>query len=349
MAVTKSAFGKSKEGQELSLYTIDNGKMKVVLTELGAAIQAILVPDKEGKMVDVVLGYDSPGDYYENTCYLGAVIGRSGNRIDKGRYQIGGRQVQLDINDNDNNLHSGNNGFDKRVWTVEKVTEDSVAFFLEDADMAQNNPGNFQASVTYTLTADNALQLHYEAECDQDTIANMTNHVYFNLGGHDSGSIENHMLMIRAEHYNPVIDHQAIPTGEKAPVAGTVFDFTAPRRIGERIGADEAQLHFVKGYDHNWIVRDQKGEMTRIAEASCPDTGIRMEVFTDLPAVQFYAGNCMTPGQKGKGGAVYQPRCGFCLETQYVPNAINMEGFEKPVLRAGEKYDTMTCYRFSAT
>lgn len=347
MAVTKEPFGKSKDGQALSLYTIDNGKMQVKLTDLGATIQAILVPDKGGNLVDVALGYDKPEDYYENGCYFGAVIGRNGNRIDKGRYCLGEKEVQLDINDNENNLHSGLNGFDNRVWTVEKETDNSVTFFLKDADMEQKNPGNFLVHVTYTLSDDNALSLHYEAECDQDTIANLTNHVYFNLGGHKSGPIEGHMLQINAKHYNPVIDFQAIPTGEKAPVAGTVFDFTTPHRIGERIGAEEEQLTFVKGYDHNWILRDEKGEPIKAVEASCPATGIFMEVFTDLPAVQFYAGNCITPGHAGKDGALYQPRCGFCLETQFVPNAINMDGFQKPILKAGEKYDTTTCYRFS--
>ena len=347
MAVTRKPFGKAKDGKDLSLFVIDNGTVQVSVTDLGATIQSIIVPDRDGKKIDVVLGYDTPEEYYENTCYFGAVIGRSGNRIDKGRFTLNGKEYQLDINDNENNLHSGLNGFDNRRWEVEKTTDDSVTFFLEDADMEQNYPGNFQISVTYTLTDDNALQLHYEGECDQDTVANLTNHVYFNLGGHDSGCIEDHELMLTAKRYTPVIDHQAIPTGELAPVEGTVFDFTTPHRIGERIGADEEQLKFVKGYDHNWLIRDEKGDVIKIGEAFCPASGVQMEIFTDLPAVQFYAGNCMTPGQKGKGGVIYQPRCGFCLETQFVPNAINMDNVQKPVLKAGEKYDTTTCYRFS--
>ena len=347
MAVTRQAFGKAKDGQELSLFTIDNGKMQVEVTDLGATIQAIIVPDRNGTMTDVALGYDGPDAYYENTCYFGAVIGRSGNRIDKGHFVLNGKEYQLDVNDNENNLHSGLNGFDNRVWTVEKTTENAVSFFLKDADMEQNYPGNFQVSVTYTLTEDNALELHYEAECDQDTVANLTNHTYFNLSGHNSGSVEDQELMLVAKRYNPVIDFQAIPTGELAAVEGTVFDFTSPHRIGERIGADEEQLAFVKGYDHNWLIRDEKGEIIRIAEAYSRQTGICLEAFTDLPAVQFYAGNCITPGQIGKGGAVYQPRCGFCLETQFVPNAINMDNVQKPILKAGDKYDTVTRYRFS--
>lgn len=346
MSVTREAFGKTRDGQELSLFTIDNGQMQVKLTDLGATIVSVIMQDKNENKVDVVLGYEDAQGYYENTCFFGAVIGRSGNRIDKGRFTLNGKPYQLAVNDNENNLHSGPNGFDKRRWEVERISDDSLTFFLQDADMEQGYPGNFQVSVTYTLDANNTLRLHYEAESDQDTVANLTNHVYFNLGGHDSGSIEGQELMLAAQWYTPVIDHQAIPTGECAPVAGTVFDFTTPHRIGERINEEVEQLKFVQGYDHNFVIRDNKGPVIRIAEAYCADTGICMDVSTDLPAVQFYAGNCMTPDQKGKNGAVYQPRHGFCLETQYVPNSINMDNFARPVLKAGEKYDSLTCYRF---
>lgn len=347
MAISKEAFGKTKDGQELSLYTIDNGHMQVKLTDLGATIVAIQVQDKNENMVDVVLGYEDAQGYYDNTCFFGAVIGRSGNRIDKGRFTINGKEYQLDINDNENNLHSGLNGFDHRKWDVAACTEDSITFALEDADMEQGYPGNFKVCVTYTVDDKDTLKLHYQAECDQDTVANLTNHVYFNLGGHDSGSIEDQELMLTAKYYTPVKDHQAIPTGECAPVEGTVFDFTTAHKIGERINADEEQLKFVQGYDHNFVLGEKKGAIRRVAEAYCDKTGICMEVYTDLPAMQFYAGNCMTPDMKGKNGAVYQPRTGFCLETQFVPNSINMDNFEKPLLKAGDKYDTTTCYRFS--
>ncbi len=347
MAVTKEVFGKTNDGQELSLYTIGNGHMQVKLTDLGATIVSVLVQDKNENMVDVVLGYDDAQGYYDNTCFFGAVIGRSGNRIDKGHFVINGKEYQLDINDNENNLHSGLKGFDKRKWDVTAASEDSITFALKDADMEQGYPGNFSACITYTVDDKDTLKLHYQAESDQDTVANLTNHVYFNLGGHNSGSIEEHELMLTAKYYTPVKDFQAIPTGECAPVAGTVFDFTQPHKIGERINKDVEQLRFVQGYDHNFVLSEKKGSIRRVGEAYCEKTGICMAVYTDLPAMQFYAGNCMTPDMKGKNGAVYQPRNGFCLETQFVPNAINMDNFEKPLLKAGEKYDTTTCYRFS--
>ena len=347
MAITKQAFGSAKDGSALSLYTLDNGHMQVKLTDLGATIVSIIVQDKNENMVDVALGYDTPEGYYGNGCYFGAVIGRSGNRIDKGRFSLNGKEYQLDINDNENNLHSGRNGFEFRKWDVSAQTDNSITFAIADEDLEQGYPGNFRAAITYTLTDEDTLRLHYTGECDQDTIANMTNHVYFNLSGHDSGSIEGQELMLAARHYTPVIDNQAIPTGECAPVEGTVFDFTTAKPIGRDIGADVDQLQFVKGYDHNFVLREKKGAIIKAAEAYSPKTGICMEVFTDLPCVQFYAGNCMTPNMAGKNGAIYQPRCGFCLETQYAPNAINMDGFDKPVLKAGEPYDTTTCYKFS--
>ena len=346
MAVTKEPFGRSKDGEQLTLYTIDNGNMKVKLTDLGATIVSVIFQDKNENWKDVVLGYDTADEYYTNSCYFGAVIGRSGNRIDKGRFCIGEKEYQLDINDNENNLHSGRNGFDNRRWETARISDNSVSFFLKDADGEQGYPGNFEVTVTYTLKDDSSLVLHYEGEADADTVANMTNHVYFNLGGHDSGTILDHEMMLTAKAYTPVRDAQAIPTGEIAPVAGTVMDFTKPKRIGQDIEADFEQLKFVGGYDHNYAVRPEKGPVIRIAEAYCADTGICMEVFSDLPGVQFYTGNFITE-QAGKGGAVYQKRQGFCLETQYYPNSVNQEGFASPILKAGDKYDTMTCYKFS--
>jgi aldose 1-epimerase len=347
MAVTKKAFGTSKEGKELTLYTIDNGSVQVDLTDLGATIVSVRMQDKNETVRDIVLGYDSPEGYYENSCFFGAVIGRSGNRIDKGRFSIGGKEYQLDINDNENNLHSGLNGFDKRQWETERISDDSVTFSLKDADMEQGYPGNFQVCVTYTLTAENSLILHYEGECDADTVANMTNHVYFNLGGHDSGSIEDHEMLLRCGYYTPVRDSQAIPTGEIAPVEGTPMDFRQAKPIGQDIEADFEQLKFVQGYDHNFVIKREKGVVEQFAQVYCPKTGICMTASTDLPGVQFYAGNCITPGQTGKGGVVYGKRHGFCLESQYYPNSINQEGFASPLLKAGEKYDTKTVYTFS--
>ena len=265
MAVTKTSFGTSKNGEALTLYTLDNGSMKVGLTDLGATIVSVCLQDKYEKMRDVVLGYDTPEGYEQNTCFFGAVIGRSGNRIDKGRFTLNGKTYQLDINDNENNLHSGRKGFDLRKWETESVGEDSVTFMMKDADMQQGYPGNFTVCVTYTLTQDNRLVLHYQGECDADTVANLTNHVYFNLGGHDSGSIEGQELQLLCDAYTPVIDHQAIPTGEIAPVEGTPMDFRAGKPIGQDINADFEQLKFVGGYDHNFVIKGEKGVVQKFA------------------------------------------------------------------------------------
>ena len=329
------------------MYTLTNTKgMSVKVTDLGATLVSVMLQDKNEILRDVVLGYDDAEGYYKNTCYFGAVIGRSGNRIEQGRFTLHGRTYQLDQNDHENNLHSGNNGFDRRIWKMEAVTENSVRFSLEDEDGEQGYPGNFQVSVTYLLTEENELFLRYRGVCDEDTVANLTNHVYFNLAGHDSGDVLDQELMMSAKYYTPVKDSKAIPTGEIAPVAGTPMDFTAAKPIGREIDAEFEQLKLLGGYDHNFVLKKDKGTVMKFAEAYSPRTGICLEAFTDLPGVQFYAGNFITP-QKGKGGVSYDKRCGFCLETQYYPNSVNQLGFAKPILRAGENYETTTCYKFS--
>lgn len=340
-------FGKLNDGTELNLYTFTNKNgMTMALTELGASIVSLTMKDKDGVVRDVVLGYDTPQEYIDNTCFFGAVIGRSGNRIDKGSFVINGTKYQMDINDNENNLHSGNNGFDTRKWEVKASTDNSITFGMSSPDGDQGFPGNFDVTVTYTLTDENEVVLKYEGTSDADTVANLTNHSYFNLGGHDGGSIEGHTLMLTAEAYTPVRDGQAIPTGEIAPVAGTPMDFTTAKTIGQEIEADFEQLKFVGGYDHNFVLSQEAGTMKKMAEAYCEKTGIVMEAFTDCCGFQFYAGNFVTP-QKGKGGVSYGKRHGFCLESQYYPNSINQEGFASPLLKAGEKYETVTSYKFS--
>ena len=346
----KREFGKTADGREADLYILKNEKgMVLKVTDLGAAIVSLQVPDREGKLRDVVLGYDTPQEYLDNTCYFGAVIGRNGNRIDKARFSIGGKTYQMAVNDNENNLHSGPDGFDRRIWTL-KETDDQkgqLTFALDSPDGDQGFPGNFRVQVTYTLTEEGGVRLTYEGEADQDTVANLTNHAYFNLAGHDSGSVEDQELMLEAPYYTPVRDYQAIPTGEIAPVKGTPMDFTKAKAIGRDIEADFEQLKHVGGYDHNFVLTGQPGEFRKIAEGCSKASGIVMEVYTDCPGVQFYAGNGISP-QKGKDGAEYGKRQGFCLESQYFPNSINQEGFASPVLKAGEKYHTVTEYRFSA-
>ena len=348
MSVTQSRFGTGRNGEDLTLFEIKNARgTRVRVTDLGAAIVSVFFRDREGKERDLVLGYDAPEGYYRGTCFFGACIGRSGNRIDKAEFELGGRIYRLAVNDNSNNLHSGPDGFDKRKFALRGQTENSVTLSVEDEDGREGYPGNFTLSVTYTLTDDDELKLHYEAACDQDTVCNPTNHTYFNLGGHDSGSIESTELYLAAEEYTPVRDHEAIPTGEYGKVKGSPFDFTEPKTIGRDIGKDDLQLRYVGGYDHNFVLSHERNGYRKFAEAYQPGTGICMEAFTDLPGFQFYAGNFITENEKGKGGAIYGRRHGFCLETQFFPNSINQEGFESPVLKAGETFESDTCYRFT--
>jgi aldose 1-epimerase len=347
--VEKKYFGKLKDGSDVYSYSFTNeNNVTMTVTDLGAILVGLTVPDRDGVLRDVTLGYDTPQEYVDNTCFFGAVIGRSGNRIDKGRFTINGQTYQLAVNDNENNLHSGPNNYHIRKWWVKEIDEpkNSITFELFSPDGDQGFPGNFHIEVTYTLTCDNEVVLHYVGDTDADTVANLTNHAYFNLSGHDSGRIEDQILTICADAYTPVRDGQAIPTGEIAPVEGTPMDFRTAKPIGQDINADFEQLKFVLGYDHNYVLSDETGTIRKMAEAYSEQSGICMEAFTDCCGVQFYAGNCITD-HAGKGGARYSVRSGFCLESQYYPNAINQENFPSPLLKAGDQYETITMYRFS--
>ncbi len=343
MSVEVSQFGRTQLGKDIKLYTIKNGKgMEAAVTNIGACLVNLLVPDKEGNVKDVILGFEAGEDYLVNGSFFGATVGRSANRIANAKFSIDGKEYKLAVNDNDNNLHSDfYKGMHKVLWNAE-TGDDHVKFSYSSPDMENGFPGNFEISVTYTLTKDNELVISYEGVSDKKTLINMTNHTYFNLAGHDSGSIEKTKLMIKASHYTPVVAG-AIPTGEIAPVAGTVMDFTKPKTIGEDIGACFEQLLLVKGYDHNYVVDNYNGSSQLIATAEAD--GRRMEVYSDLPGVQFYAGNCIAP-QEGKDGAHYRERTGFCLETQYFPNSANDPAFEHPIFDAGQKYETTTIYKF---
>ena len=342
MGITKEPFG-----SEYTLYTITNAKgTQIKVTDLGGTIVSLLFQDKNEVMQDIVLGYDTPEEYLKNGGFLGAWVGRSGNRIGLARFELNGKAYQLPVNDNDNNLHSGPDIFSSRKAKVQLTSDNCITFSIKDSDLRQGYPGNFIGTCSYTLTDDDALRIRYTGECDSDTICNMTNHSYFNLGGHACGSMEDTILWMSCDRYTPVVDGQAIPTGELRPVAGTAFDFTTQKPIGQDINADDEQLKFVGGYDHNFVIQKDKGMMVRFAEAYQPKTGICMECYTDLPGVQFYAGNCI-PEMHGKDGALYGPRDGFCLETQFYPNSINQEGFAKPILRAGEVVESVTTYRFT--
>lgn len=349
MAVTKSLFGKSPEGKEISLYTLSNDKgMKAEITDLGAILVRVLVPDATGKVDDLVLGFDNGESYYGNDSFFGTVIGPCANRTGGAEYTLDGVTYQLDKNDGANNLHTHKQlGFHKRLWDAE-IGENSVTFSLKDEDGHLGFPGNKKVSVTYSLSEENELTLHYHAASDKKTIINLTNHSYFNLDGHGAGSIEEHELWLGASHFTPVAAG-SIPTGEIRAVAGTPMDFTQPKKIGRDIREDYEQLLLTGGYDHNFVIDDWDGTLRHIATVKGPKSGRVLKTYTTLPGVQFYAGNFIDV-QSGKDGVTYGNRCGFALETQYFPDTIHHENFPSYVFGGenGREYDSVTVYKFEA-
>lgn len=347
MAVTCKNFGSTKEGQEVKLYTIENKNgMVVTVTNYGVNIVNVIVPDQNGKKEDVVLGYDTVEGYFTNGSFFGATIGPSANRIANASFMIDGVKYQLIANDGTNNLHSHEElGYHKALWNAEVQGENSVLFSMEDADGNMGFPGNKQVKVAITLTDANELKLAYHVSADKNTLINMTNHSYFNLAGHDAGQIENHKLYINASAYTPV-DERLIPTGELASVEGTPFDFRELHLVGERINEENAQLKLGKGYDHNWVIDGCDGTIRKVAEVIEETSGRSMEVYTDQPGIQFYAGNCITP-VGGKNGAFYGKRSGLCLETQVFPDSINEEKFPNSVFGPSKDYEAVTIYKFN--
>lgn len=347
MAVTVESkpFGKSKTGEDIILYTLKNGNgMEVSIMNLGAVVVNLKVPDASGKVDDVVLGFDSGEKYYTNPSFFGAVIGPNANRIDGAAFTIDGVDYQLEVNDNENNLHSHlTEGYHAQLWDAE-VVAGGVKFTLKDSDGNLGFPGNKTLEITYTLDEENALKLHYHGNSDKRTILNPTNHSYFNLEGHAAGRIEGHSLWIKGDTYTPVVAG-AIPTGELAPVVGTPMDFNEEKVVGDEIDADMEQLKLTKGYDHNWVISGADGSLQHIATVKAPKSGRVMKVYTTLPGVQFYAGNCIDR-QDGKDGAVYDKRHGLCLETQYFPDTIHHDNFPSCVFGAGKEYDSVTVYQF---
>ncbi len=347
MAVKREFWGEAPSGAPIYVYHLTNESgTEVCILNYGCTIRNIFVPDKNGTKVDVVLGYDDYKEYFGNDCFLGATVGPTANRIANARYSIDGKEFILPINDGPNNLHTDmNNGFHKRVWDAEEGN-DYVKFTLESEDGDLGFSGNRVFELTYTLTDDNALELHYHATSDAKTLINMTNHAYFNLSGHNAGSCLDHVMKMYSSQYTPVIDRAAIPTGEIAPVEGTPFDFRQEKTIGKDIDADFDQLKFVGGYDHNYVVDGADGTLKTFCEVTSPVTGITMKCSTTLPGFQLYAGNFLNHDH-GKEGTVYKPRDGFCLETQFYPNSVNEPGFPDCIFGPDREYDTVTVYQFS--
>ncbi|HWQ55495.1 MAG TPA: aldose epimerase family protein [Bryobacteraceae bacterium] len=349
--VNRQAFGKTAAGEQVELFTLTNGKgMEATITNFGAIVTSLKAPDRNGKYEDVVLGFDSLAGYTGTHPYFGAVVGRYGNRIAKGRFTLDGAEYTLARNNGENHLHGGVKGFDKAVWKARDVsTADTPRLELSyvSKDGEEGYPGNLSVTVTYSVTAAGELRIDYSATTDKATVVNLTNHSYFNLAGQGNGDILKHQMMIYADRYTPV-DAGLIPTGEPRKVEGTPFDFRKPVEIGARIGEKDEQLVRGGGYDHNFVLNSGGGTLAPAGRVKEPGSGRVMEVLTTQPGVQFYTGNFLDGTLKGKGGKVYGHRYGFCLETQHFPDSPNRPAFPSVVLRPGEKYATTTVYRFSA-
>jgi aldose 1-epimerase len=342
--VSKRSFGKTSDGTPVDLYTLKSDKVEAQIMTYGAAIVSIQVPDRAGKVTDIVLGFDSLEGYLGNNPYFGAIVGRYANRIAHGRFVLDGKEYSLTKNDGDNSLHGGTKGFDKAVWKAAPITN-GVEFTHVSKDGDQGYPGTLTAKVRYTLTGKD-LRIEYEATTDKPTVVNLSNHAYFDLAGQGTGDILKHELKINASRYTP-INAALIPTGELAPVAGTPFDFRKPVAIGARINDDNEQLRLAHGYDHNWVLDAKPGELSEAAVAYDQGSGRVLRVLTDQPGIQFYTGNFLDGSIKGRGGHVYGRRFALCLETQHFPDSPNHPNFPSTELKPGQRYHTVTVYEFS--
>ena len=342
---TLRPFGHTPGGEPVELIELQNGVLSCQIITFGAALRTLSVPKRDGTPVDVVLGYDRAEDYAQQDGYLGAVVGRYANRIAEGRFSLGGEIFTLATNDGANHLHGGNVGFSHRVWQVAALGENFVTLTLESEDGEEGYPGTLSVRVTYHLDG-HSLSIRYEAVTDGDTVCNLTNHSYFNLSGHNSGSVLEQEMTLFAPGYTPT-DEGSIPYGHIAPVEGTPMDLRTPTPIGRHIEEDFLQLTQALGYDHNFVLEREGAGLSPAARAHSPRTGITMEVRTTLPGIQFYTGNYLNEGRPGKDGCTYGHRGGFCLETQFFPNSPNCSAFRSPVLRPGEVFDHETVFSFS--
>ena len=348
------SFGKIADGRETHLYTLKNAKgFGVTITDFGGTVVSLWAPDKKGALADISLGYDNAAAYEKGTTFFGALIGRYGNRIANGKFTLDGKTYSLPLNDKPGgipcSLHGGTKGFDKVLWEATPKTIDGnpalvLKYVAKDGEMGY--PGNLTAEVTYTVTANNELRIDYKATTDKATPVNLTNHTYFNLHGEGNGTILDHDLMMKAPKTTPV-NAGLIPTGEFAAVAGTPFDFTTPHAIGERVNADNEQLKFGGGYDHNWVLENQGGKLALAATLYDKESGRFMEVLTTEPGLQFYCGNFLDGTLTGRSGKKYEKRSGLCLETQHYPDSPNHPNFPSTILQPGKTLTSTTIYRFS--
>lgn len=347
--ITRTPMGKCADGREADRYTLTNASGAAAqISTLGGCILSIQVPDKDGNISDVTLGYDTLETMQTGGGYMGYLIGRFGNRIGGASFTLSGKEYTLAKNDGENHLHGGIKGFDKKLWEA-SVEGDALVLSATSPDGEEGYPGTLSVRVVYRFSEDNVLSIDYEASTDADTIVNLTNHVYFNLSGPGCPSVSGHSIQINADLFTEVSDSACIPTGRLLPVEGTPFDLRRLRNIGEGLaqGQENEQMRFGKGYDHNFVIRDFDGTVRQAAVVVDPETGRRLETWTDQPGIQFYGGNMISGETKGKCGVPYVARQGFCLETQHFPDSVHHENFPSCVLRKGETLKTRTEYRFS--
>jgi aldose 1-epimerase len=348
--VKEEPWGKTPQGQDVELFTLTNAHgMEVRIITYGGILVSLKVPDRSGKLGDIVNGFDSIAGYVQQPPepYFGAIIGRYGNRIANGTFTLGGVRYTLAKNNGPNTLHGGIRGFDKVIWQARAVGNDGVQLKYLSKDGEEGFPGNLSATVVYTLDDHNDLKIDYSATTDKDTVVNLTNHSYFNLAGQGVGDVLGELVTIHADRFTPV-DKTLIPTGELRKVDGTPFDFRTPHAIGERIDANDEQISFGQGYDHNFVLNRSGAGPQLAAKASDPKSGRVMEILTTEPGLQFYTGNQLDGTLHGKGGAVYGKRSAFCMETQHFPDSPNKPAFPSTELKPGSQYHTTTIFRFSA-
>ena len=349
--ITQADFGKTPDGTQVEIYTLKNSKgAEAHILTYGGIVQSLYMPDKNGKMGDIVLGFDNLGGYLTNSPYFGALIGRYGNRIGGGQFTLEGKTYDLPKNDHGNTLHGGLKGFDKVIWTARPMeTSEGPALILTylSKDGEQGFPGNLMVTAIYTLTDNNELKLQFSATTDKPTVVNLTHHSYFNLAGQGDSSILDEIVYINANEVTPV-DSKLIPTGKFEDVTGTPFDFRKPTAIGARIDDPDKVLQYGPGYDHNWVINKPAGQFGLMARVTDPDSGRVMEVWSDEPGLQFYAGNFLDGTIVGKGGKVYPRRSAFCMEPQHYPDSPNKANFPSTELKPGQTYHNTIVYKFSA-
>ena len=342
------AFQQTIDGKPSNLYVLKNSNIVAAITNYGARVVSLLVPDKNGKMTDVVVGFDNVNDYTQGSdTYFGAIVGRYGNRIAKGKFELDGKEYTLPTNNGPNSLHGGDTGFSRKVWDAQQLNDSTLQLTYVSKDGEEGYPGTLTAKVTYTVMGNQGLKIDYHATTDKKTVVNLTNHSYFNLNGEGSGTINNHLMMINADKFTPV-DSTLIPTGNLESVANTPLDFRSPTAIGARINdTSSVQLKYGKGYDHNFVINPTNDSLTKAAEVMGDQSGIVMDVYTDQPGMQFYGGNFMDGLHTIKGGKKDNYRTAFCLETQHYPDSPNHPDFPSTTLSPGEVYKTTTIYEFS--